>query len=87
MGEPAPAQNAVRPVDQPIAWVGADRLLLDDVTRYGLHRLVYAKKEECPDAQSLLAVARRRANGARVHAWAVEIDEFWYLWICWKDQG
>jgi hypothetical protein len=79
---------ALRPLDQPLAWVGGDRLLCDDTSPYGLRRLVYARKGECPDADSLLRVARWRAEGAPVHCWAVEDADgiYWYLWICWKEK-
>lgn len=76
-------RSSLAPLEKPLAWIGGDRLLLDDITPYGLRRLVYARKGEPPDAESLLQVARRRANGARVDSWLVEKDGCWYLWVVW----
>lgn len=78
---------ALAPLDKPLAWVGGDRLLLDDTSPYGLRRVVCARKGECPDVESLLKIARGRAQGAPVYAWAAEDNDgvYWYVWICWKD--
>ena len=75
----------VRSVDKPIAWLGADRLLLDDTTQYGLRRRVFARKGEWVDYLIHLKHARDMANGAEVYPWMFEQDGFFYLWIVWKE--
>lgn len=77
--------SSVRPTNRPLAWIGADRLLLDDVTRYGLHRRVVARKGEPPNVGDYLSTAQGRTT-ANVYAWCVLRDDgFWYLWIVWKE--
>lgn len=74
----------MKPLNRPLAWIKDDRLLLDDVTRFGLHRLVYARKGEWPDVDGLLTAARMRAQGAEIYGWLIEREEFWFLWLVWK---
>lgn len=63
-----------------------DRLLADDVTPYGLHRLVVARRGEPPNVTDYLVTAQRRTT-ANIYAWCVlKNDGFWYLWIVWKDK-
>jgi hypothetical protein len=78
---------SLAPLEKPLAWVGGgDRLLLDDITPYGLRRLVYARKGDLPDVESLMHAARRRADGAELSAWLVERDDgYWYLWVVWME--
>lgn len=76
---------SLRPIDKPLAWVGDDRLLLNDKTIYGLRRKVLARKGEIPNMVGLLEVAYREAGNARVHHWLFERDEFYLLWIVWKE--
>ena len=76
----------VRSVDKPIAWLGADRLLLDDTTQYGLRRRVFARKGEWVDYLIHLKHARDMAKGAEVYPWMFEQDGFFYLWIVWKEK-
>jgi hypothetical protein len=71
---------------RPLAWVGEgkkDRVILDDITRRGLHRLVVARKGEPMEAEAWLAAARQKA-GKDVTSWIVEQDGFFILWIVWK---
>lgn len=76
----------VRSVNKPIAWVGHDRILLDDVTPLGLHRRVIACKGEPPNMVSFLQAAYQEAGDAKVHYWlAWKADGFCYLWIVWKE--
>jgi hypothetical protein len=77
----------VRPPDQPIAWVGADRLLLNDVTSLGMRRKVVARKDDVPDQVQQLLAVYAEAKGAQVHWWLVERGEFTYLWMIWKKEG
>lgn len=78
--------NALRPVDKPLAWVGADRILLDDISCFGLHRWVIANKGACPDSISFLTEAFRKAGEADVRWWTVWKDDgYCYLWIVWKE--
>ncbi len=78
--------NPLRPVDKPLAWVGPDRILLDDVSCFGLHRWVIARKEYCPDQVSFLLEAFNRAGEAEVRWWLLWKDDgYWYLWISWKE--
>lgn len=77
----------VRPVDRPIAWVGHDRILLDDVTSLGLHRKVIARREDVPNAVAWLQAAFEEAKDARVHWWLVNKGNDVYLWIVWKKAG
>lgn len=76
-------------LQHPIAWVGADkadRLLISDVTRYGLHRTVVARKGELMDIEAWQQAVESEARKNEVHYWLVEIDEFWFLWMCWKER-
>jgi hypothetical protein len=75
----------VRPPDQPLAWIGKDRLLLNDQTIYGLRRKVFARKDDLPNMVGLLQVAYQEARNAQVHWWLVEKNDFYYLWIVWKE--
>jgi len=76
---------SLSPVDKPLAWIGSDRLLLNDRTIYGLRRKVIARKDEIPNVVGLLVVAFQEARDAQVHWWLVERDEFYFLWIVWKE--
>lgn len=78
-------QGAVRPPDKPLAWVGPDRLLLDDKTVYGLRRKVIARKDDIPNQAAWLQAAYQQAGTANVHWWLVQKDNFYYLWIVWKE--
>ena len=79
-------ESAVRPTDKPLAWVGPDRILLDDVTCHGLKRKVIARKDDWPDVMGFLAVAYKQAGDAPVSWWLVQKpDQYWYLWIVWKE--
>lgn len=79
---------SVRPVETPIAWVGADRILLDDMSRYGLRRKVIARRGEPMDVETWLAAIERQVSitGARMAWWLVERGEYWFLWIVWKPK-
>jgi hypothetical protein len=84
------AQNAVkrstvRAVGNPLARIGNDRLLLDDVTVHGLHRQVIARKHEPPDVDVYLATVRQMCPDAKVSTWMIEQDEFFFLWMVWKE--
>jgi hypothetical protein len=73
---------------KPIAWVGtdkADRLLISDVTPSGLHRTVVARKGEVMDVEAWLGAVVSEARGNEVDGWLVEIGEFWFLWLIWKE--
>lgn len=73
---------------KPIAWVGADkadRLLISDVTQYGLHRTVVARKGELMDIEAWLQAAANDARRNEVHSWLIEIEEFYFLWMVWKE--
>lgn len=74
-----------RPIDQPLAWVGSDRILLNDRTPTGLHRWVIARKDDIPDQLTWLESAMEKARDARVHWWLVERSDGNYLWIVWKE--
>lgn len=79
-------RGAVRPPDKPLAWVGHDRLLLDDRTVYGLRRKVIARKDDIPNQVTWLQAAYQQAGTADVHWWLVQRnDGFVYLWIVWKE--
>jgi hypothetical protein len=77
--------SSVRPVDQPLAWIGNDRLLLNDRTTTGLRRRVIACKDEMPYQVEHLCQAYREAGKAKVDSWMFEQDGFYYLWIVWKE--
>lgn len=75
-------------LQKPIAWVGSDksdRLLISDVTRYGLHRTVVARKGEVMDVEAWLGAVISEARENEVDGWLVEIGEFWFLWLIWKE--
>ena len=75
----------IRTVDNPLARIGSDRLLLDDVTRFGLHRQVIARRNESPDVEVYLAAIRQKSPEADVSHWIVEKNEFFFLWMVWKE--
>ena len=75
----------VRSVEKPIAWLGEDRLLLDDTTRFGLRRRVFARKGEWVDFLTHLKQAVDMARGADVFHWMFESGGFFFLWIVWKE--
>lgn len=80
-------QKSQRPAHNPLAWLGEDRLLLDDTSRFGLRRRVIARKGDYPAMMIYIPQAMEMANGADVHWWMVEKDDgFLYLWIVWKDK-
>ena len=76
--------SSVRSVDNPLAWIGSDRLLLDDVTVHGLHRQVIASKDE-PDVVVYLETIQQKCPDAKVSHWVIEKDEFCFLWMVWKE--
>lgn len=72
----------------PIAWVGpdkADRLLISDVTKYGLHRTVVARKGEVMDIEAWRQAVFSEAIHNEVDEFLVQIDDFWVLWLVWKE--
>ncbi len=77
---------SVRPVNKPIAWVGADSILLDDVSRFGLRRKVIARKGGIPDMMAFVQAAFKLAGDADMRWWLVERNEYWFLWIVWKPK-
>lgn len=77
---------SVRPVEKPLAWLGSDRLLLDDTSRFGLRRRVIARKGEMMDIVTHIRQAMDAARGAEVYWWMFERDVFWFLWIVWKER-
>ncbi|PKN92987.1 MAG: hypothetical protein CVU44_11185 [Chloroflexi bacterium HGW-Chloroflexi-6] len=78
--------SVIRPTNNPLCtYGGTDRLLLDDVSPYGLRRKVIASKGVWPDVSGFLDLAAQEAKGADVYWWLFERDDgFMYLWICWK---
>ena len=80
----AERSSRLRPTNRPLAWIGSDRLLLEDVTRFGLHRQVVARKNEPPNVNDYLAAIQQKTN-AEVHHWIVERDGFFCLWMVWKE--
>jgi len=81
----AARRSRIRTVDNPLARIGSDRLLLDDVTAYGLHRQVIARRDEPPDVEVYLAAIRQKSPEADVSHWIVEKNEFFFLWMVWKE--
>ena len=84
---PVRTQGDVRPPDKPLAWIGLDRVLLNDTTSLGMRRKVVARKGDIPDQVQWLQVTFTEAGPARVHWWLVERGEFFYLWMIWKKEG
>lgn len=80
----AARRSSVRPVDKPLYWVGADRVLLDDTSRFGLRRKVIARRDGLPDMMAFLQAAFQLAGKADVCWWLVERNGYWFLWIVWK---
>ena len=76
-------------LQRPLAWVGEDkndRLLISDVTPFGLHRTVVARKGDIPDVVAWQQAVMSEAKHNPIHHWIVEIGEFGVLWIVWKDK-
>ena len=76
--------SSVRSVDNPLAWIGSDRLLLDDVTVHGLRRQVIASKDQ-PDVDVYLETIQQKCPDAKVSHWVIERDGFFFLWMVWKE--
>jgi len=77
-------------LQKPIAWVGTDktdRLLISDVTQYGLHRTVVARKGEVMDIEAWQRAVESEARGNAIEYWLVEIGEFYFLWMIWKEEA
>ena len=74
-----------RPIDQPLAWVGSDRILLDDRTSTGLRRWVIARKDDIPNQVNWMEAALKTARDERVHWWLVDRADGCYLWMIWKE--
>ena len=71
----------------PIAWVGEDRILVNDTSRYGLRRKVIARKDAMMDVEMWLeSTMQFEAKGKTVIGWLVEREGFFYLWLVWKDR-
>ena len=76
-------------VYKPIAWVGADkadRLLISDTTRHGLHRTVVARKGELMDIEAWQQAVASEAMKNEVEGFLVEVGEFFILWLLWKER-
>lgn len=82
----ARSSTAVDPL-KVLAWAGDDRVLLKDCTRQGLHRTVIARKDEQPDASVWLEAVSIHDGVAheRLTSWFVQQDDYWILWITWKE--
>lgn len=76
--------DPMRPVDRPLAWLGQDRLLLDDCIN-GMRRRVLAAKGDCPDMVSHLHQAYNAAGDADVDYWMAWRNGYCFLWIVWKE--
>lgn len=75
------------PVTNPLAWLGRDdRLLLDDTSRFGLRRRVIARKGTMMDVEAHILLAEKMARGAEVCGWLYELDDYFFLWIVWKER-
>jgi hypothetical protein len=71
---------------RPIAWAGDDRLLLNDCTPHGLRRKVIARKSDwLANAEEWIKGAEKEA-GKAVDTIAFERDDFFFLWIFWKEK-
>lgn len=73
-------------LQKPIAWIGSDRLVLDDVTKHGLHRLVIARKDGEPDFLAYYGMADKQSGGAEIMHFTSKRDGFGLLWFLWKEQ-
>lgn len=73
-------------LNKPVCWFGNDRLVLDDVTRHGLHRLVIARKDSAPDFAVYYDVAVKQAKGSEIMHFESQRDGFGLLWFLWKEQ-
>ena len=85
------SRSSLRPMGEPLRWVGQDRVLLDDLTEYGLRRLVIARRDEPPEVADLLEMTAGMTD-AEVYAWCVKReltegkgDFVWFLWLVWKE--
>jgi hypothetical protein len=64
--------------------VGPDRLILDNVSRFGLHRRHVICYGDLPDAEAWLGAVKTEA---RIDAWIFMDDcQIGHLWFCWKDK-
>lgn len=70
----AERRSACRDFNDPLRWIGADRVLLDDVTVHGLRRLVCARRGEPPAVADLLEIVAGITD-ADVYAWCVLKDD------------
>jgi len=65
--------------EKPLYLVGSDRVLIDDVTQYGLHRKHIVRKGAMPDLTSWVYPAH-----AEVFVFMSE-NGIGHLWIFWKE--
>ncbi len=75
-------------IHKPIAWVGADksdRMLIADVTKYGLHRTVVARKDDVMDVEAWQQAVASEAMHNPVDGFLIEMDGFFILWLVWKE--
>jgi hypothetical protein len=79
--------GAVRLPTEPLAWIGEDRVLLNDLTTLGMRRKVFARQDDVPNVVGLLQAAFEEARDAKVHWWLIGMPNgFIYLWIIWKKE-
>lgn len=78
------ADETRRPPNEPLMWFGHDRVVMDSISRLGLHRWVIARKGEPPKTDEYLASAARRAGDGEVLFWEFEQDGYFYLYMVWK---
>lgn len=83
----------IRSPHQPLAWIGmdkADRLLADDVTVFGLRRMVIARKGMAPDVDDYVETVQKRYPNEEIYFCLTDLerdDGFMYLWIFWKEKA
>jgi len=62
---------------------GEDYLILDDVSRYGLHRRHIVREGDLPDPSWVEVLQKKE----KVQAWGYMDDQnIGHLWITWKDR-
>ena len=67
--------------NKPLYWVDGDRVMIDDVTRYGLHRKHIVRSGAMPNVESWGASFPQATQAAYM-------DEHGngHLWLFWKEQ-
>lgn len=67
--------------DQALCLAGGDLLMVDDVTRYGLHRRHIVRYGGLPDLDGWLTTV----PDVQIYGWIYMVEDVGHLWLVWKE--